>query len=143
MAKHSISSGRRPCRPSWAKEHPNSHENFTCVAEDFLNGERMKSTIWPAGTPAATIKTPDGLILSPMSSSQGEGLTFPKIRQEFGNFINSAFQLCKSREFRSNRVMRLTGQPARILLRVQMRAKPVIPGVNAARPGIEPTRARE
>ncbi len=45
MAKHSISSGRPPFRPSCAREHPNSHENFTCVAEDFFNGERMKATI--------------------------------------------------------------------------------------------------
>ncbi len=66
MAKHSISSGRRPCRPSRAKGHPNSHEKFTCVEEDFLEGERIMATIWPAGTPAATIGTPDGLILTPM-----------------------------------------------------------------------------
>ncbi len=66
MAKHCLSSGRRPCRPLWAKERPNSHESFTCVAGDFLNVERMKATILPAGTPAATIETPDGLILAPM-----------------------------------------------------------------------------
>ncbi len=66
MAEHGLSSGRRPCRPLWAKEHPNSSENFTCVAEDFLNGEQIKVNIWPAGAPAATIESRDGLILTPM-----------------------------------------------------------------------------
>ncbi len=68
LTGYCISSGRRPCRPLWAKEQPNSHENFTCVAEHFLSGERMKASIWPAGTPAATIETPDGLILALMGS---------------------------------------------------------------------------
>ncbi len=77
MAKYSVSSGRRPCRPSWVKEHPNSHENFTSETEDSLNGERVNATIWPAGTPAATRETPDGLILTPMGA--GEALFIKKV----------------------------------------------------------------
>ena len=64
MAKHSISSGRRPCRPSWAKEHPDPHENFTCVAEDFFDGADGATHL--AGRDAGRHYRDPGGVLAPM-----------------------------------------------------------------------------